>query len=162
VWLALAKRGSVHATLTYAEALDGALCFGWIDGQKAALDEQLWLQRFTPRRPRSRWSRINRERAQELESSGRMRAAGAAELERARADGRWEAAYAGQRSAEVPDDLRVALLANPRAFEFFDGLDSANRYAILYRIEEAKRPATRAQRIARYVSMLAAGERIHP
>ncbi|MGD1050117.1 MAG: YdeI/OmpD-associated family protein [Solirubrobacteraceae bacterium] len=162
VWLALAKRGSIHTTLTYAEALDGALCFGWIDGQKAALDEHLWLQRFTPRSARSRWSRINRDRAQELERSGRMRPAGAAQLERARADGRWDAAYAGQRSAEVPDDLRVALLADPRALEFFDGLDSANRYAILYRIEEAKRPATRAQRIARYVSMLAAGERLHP
>jgi uncharacterized protein YdeI (YjbR/CyaY-like superfamily) len=162
VWLALAKRGSAHTTVTYAEALDGALCFGWIDGQKAALDEHLWLQRFTPRRPRSRWSRINRDRAEELERSGRMRPAGAAQIERARADGRWQAAYAGQRTAELPDDLRLALLANPTAREFFDGLDGANRYAILYRIEEAKRPATRAQRIARYVEMLAARERIHP
>jgi uncharacterized protein YdeI (YjbR/CyaY-like superfamily) len=162
VWLALAKRGSAKTTLTYAEALDGALCFGWIDGQKAALDEHLWLQRFTPRRARSRWSRINRDRAEELERSGRMRPAGAAQIAHARADGRWDAAYAGQRSAEPPDDLRLALAANPRARDFFDGLDGANRYAILYRIEEAKRPATRAQRIARYVEMLAAGDRIHP
>ena len=161
VWLALAKRGSAQATLSYAEALDGALCFGWIDGQKAALDEHLWLQRFTPRRARSRWSRINRDRAEELERSGRMRPPGAAQIAHARADGRWDAAYAGQRSAEPPDDLRLALAANPRAREFFDGLDGANRYAILYRIEEAKRPATRAQRIARYVEMLAAGDRIH-
>jgi uncharacterized protein YdeI (YjbR/CyaY-like superfamily) len=162
VWLALAKRGAGVTGLTYAEALDGAICFGWIDGQKAALDERFWLQRFTPRRPRSRWSQINRARADELAGAGRMRAAGAAQVERAKLDGRWEAAYAGQRTAVVPEDLAAALAANPAASEFFATLDSANRYAILYRIHEAKRPLTRARRIERYVAMLAARETIHP
>ena len=148
--------------LTYAEALDGAICFGWIDGQKAALDERFWLQRFTPRRPRSRWSQINRARADGLAGAGRMRAAGAAQVERAKLDGRWEAAYAGQRTAVVPEGLAAALAANPAASEFFATLDSANRYAILYRIDEAKRPLTRARRIERYVAMLAARETIHP
>jgi len=162
VWLALAKKRAGVTGLTYAEALDGALCFGWIDGQKAALDERFWLQRFTPRRPRSRWSQINRARADELAEAGRMRAAGLAEVERAKLDGRWEAAYAGQRSAVVPEDLAAALAANPAASEFFATLDSANRYAILYRIDEAKQPLTRARRIERYVAMLAARATIHP
>jgi uncharacterized protein YdeI (YjbR/CyaY-like superfamily) len=162
VWLELAKKGAAVVTVTYAEALDGALCFGWIDGQKAALDERFWLQRFTPRRPRSRWSQINRERADALEREGRMRAAGVAQVERARQDGRWEAAYAGQRTALVPEDLRSALAANPRAGAFFEALDGANRYAILYRIQDARRAQTRAERIARYVAMLAAGKTIHP
>jgi len=162
VWLALVKKGAAVAGVTYAEALDGAICFGWIDGQKAALDERFWLQRFTPRRPRSRWSQINRARADELAEAGRMRPAGGAEVERAKLDGRWEAAYAGQRTAEVPEDLTVALAANAAASEFFATLDSANRYAILYRIHEAKRPQTRARRIERYVAMLAARETIHP
>ena len=162
VWLALVKKGAGVAGVTYAEALDGAICFGWIDGQKAALDERFWLQRFTPRRPRSRWSQINRARADELAEAGQMRPAGAAEVERAKLDGRWEAAYAGQRSAVVPEDLGAALAANPAASEFFATLDSANRYAILYRIHDAKRPLTRARRIERYVAMLAARERIHP
>jgi uncharacterized protein YdeI (YjbR/CyaY-like superfamily) len=162
VWLALAKKGAGVSGLSYAEALDGAICFGWIDGQKAALDERFWLQRFTPRRPRGRWSQINRARADELAAAGRMRPAGAAQVEQAKLDGRWEAAYAGQRTALVPEDLSAALAANPAAREFFATLDSANRYAILYRIEEAKRPLTRARRIERYVAMLAARETIHP
>jgi uncharacterized protein YdeI (YjbR/CyaY-like superfamily) len=162
VWLALAKKGAGVSGLNYAEALDGAICFGWIDGQKAALDERLWLQRFTPRRPRGRWSQINRARADELAAAGRMRPAGAAQVEQAKLDGRWEAAYAGQRTAVVPEDLTAALAANPAAQEFFATLASANRYAILYRIDEAKRPLTRARRIERYVAMLAARETIHP
>jgi uncharacterized protein YdeI (YjbR/CyaY-like superfamily) len=162
VWLALAKKGAGVSGLIYAEALDGAICFGWIDGQKAALDERLWLQRFTPRRPRGRWSQINRARADELAAAGRMRPAGAAQVEQAKLDGRWEAAYAGQRTAAVPEDLTAGLAANPAAQEFFATLDSANRYAILYRIDEAKRPLTRARRIERYVAMLAARETIHP
>ena len=162
VWLALVKKGADVPGLSYAEALDGAICFGWIDGQKAALDERFWLQRFTPRRPRGRWSQINRARADELAVAGRMRPAGAAQVEQAKLDGRWEAAYAGQRTAVVPEDLSAALAANPAAREFFATLDSANRYAILYRIDEAKRPLTRARRIERYVAMLAARETIHP
>ena len=162
VWLALAKKGAGVSGLIYAEALDGAICFGWIDGQKAALDERLWLQRFTPRRPRGRWSQINRARADELAAAGRMRPAGAAQVEQAKLDGRWEAAYAGQRTAVVPEDLTAGLAANPAAQEFFATLDSANRYAILYRIDEAKRPLTRARRIERYVAMLAVRETIHP
>jgi uncharacterized protein YdeI (YjbR/CyaY-like superfamily) len=162
VWMSIAKRGAPRAGTSYSEALDVALCFGWIDGQKAALDARHWLQRFTPRSARSRWSQNNRDRAQALIDAGRMRPAGHAQIERARADGRWDAAYPGARAATVPEDLERALAANPDARAFFDTLDGANRYAILYRIHEARRPQTRAARIARYVEMLAAGERIHP
>jgi len=162
VWMTIAKRGAARASVSYADALDVALCFGWIDGQKRALDEHDWLQRFTPRGPRSRWSQRNRQRAQALIDAGRMRPGGHAEIERARADGRWEAAYPGARDATVPDDLAAALAARPAARAFFDALDGANRYAILYRIHDARRPATRAARIERFVEMLAAGERIHP
>jgi uncharacterized protein YdeI (YjbR/CyaY-like superfamily) len=161
VWLALAKRGSGLVTVSYSDALDAALCFGWIDGRKRALDDRLWLQRFTPRRPRSRWSQINRERAEALERAGRLRPAGAAQVALARRDGRWEAAYPGQRSAEVPADLAAALDANPLARANFDALDSANRYSILYRVVEAKRDSTRARRIAAFVEMLADGRTPH-
>jgi uncharacterized protein YdeI (YjbR/CyaY-like superfamily) len=163
VWLRLRKKGSAApGTVTYAEALESALCFGWIDGQKRSFDEDHWLQRFTPRSPRSRWSRINRDKAQELIEQGRMRPAGLAEIERARADGRWEGAYASARNSTVPDDLAAALAADPAAAAFFADLDGANRYAVLYRIEEAKRPETRARRIATYVRMLAEGRKLHP
>lgn len=162
VWLKIAKAGSNHRSATYAEALDEALCFGWIDGQKRALDADHWLQRFTPRRPRSKWSRVNTEKAQSLIASGRMQPAGQAEVDAAKADGRWDAAYAPQRRASVPDDLAAALAANPAAAEAFDQLDSRNRYAILYRIDDAKRPQTRAARISKFVGMLARGERPHP
>ncbi len=162
VWLRLAKKGAGVASVTYAEALDGALCFGWIDGQKAPGGDRFWLQRFTPRSPRSRWSKRNRERAEQLEASGRMRPAGQEQVDRARADGRWEAAYAGQASAAVPDDLARALDASPRARDAFAGLDGANRYAILYRVEEARRPETRARRIAAFVAMLEEGRTPHP
>jgi uncharacterized protein YdeI (YjbR/CyaY-like superfamily) len=162
LWLKIAKKGSGIESVTYEEALDVALCFGWIDGQKAALNGEFWLQRFTPRKPGSKWSKINRDKAARLIESGRMKAAGLREVEKARADGRWDAAYNGQRSAAVPEDLQRALDADPRAAEFFLGLDSANRYAILYRIDEAKRPETRARRITRFVEMLHQGETIHP
>ena len=161
VWLRFAKKGSGVASVTYDEALEAALCFGWIDGHRAPLDERFWLVRFTPRGRRSKWSQRNRDLADGLIAASRMRDAGAAEIERAKADGRWEAAYPGQRAATVPDDLRAALDLNPAAAAFFDGLDRANRYAILYRVHDAKRPATRAARIERFVAMLAAGERIH-
>src|SRR3954467_7673145 len=146
-WLKIAKRGSGVESITYAEALELALCFGWIDSQKRGFDERFFLQRFTPRRPRGKWSLINREKAEALIASGAMRPAGLAEVEAAKADGRWEAAYAGQRTAEVPEDLRRELDANPRAAAFFAELDGANRYAILYRLEEAKRPETRERRL---------------
>jgi uncharacterized protein YdeI (YjbR/CyaY-like superfamily) len=162
VWLKLARRGGGEVSVTYEEALDVALCFGWIDARKRGLDEQWWLQRFTPRTPSSRWSRRNRDKAEALMASGEMHAAGLREVERARADGRWDAAYAGSATATVPDDLREALDAVPAAAEAFAGLDSRNRYSILYRVGEAKRAETRARRIAKFVDMLAAGERLYP
>jgi uncharacterized protein YdeI (YjbR/CyaY-like superfamily) len=159
VWLTIGKRG---AGISYGDALDVALTHGWIDGQKRALDDDHWLQRFTPRRPGSRWSKINTERVERLIAAGRMRPAGTLAVEEARADGRWEAAYAGSRQATVPPDLQRALDQVPAAAAFFGGLDAANRYAVLYRIEQAKRPETRARRIADFVAMLAEGRTIHP
>jgi uncharacterized protein YdeI (YjbR/CyaY-like superfamily) len=162
IWLKIVKKGCAEAGVSYAEALDVALCHGWIDGQKASLDDDYWLQRFTPRKPGSRWSKINTGRAEKLIAEGRMRPAGLREVELARADGRWQAAYHGQRSMNVPDDLQCELDGNEAAREFFATLSSVNRYAILYRIGDAKRPETRAKRIAKYVAMLAAHETIHP
>jgi uncharacterized protein YdeI (YjbR/CyaY-like superfamily) len=162
VWLKIAKKSSGSPGLSYPEALEIALCFGWIDGQKGGLDDEHWLQRFTPRKRGSRWSKINTEKAAELIEAGRMRPAGMVEVELARQDGRWDAAYAGQRNMAVPDDLERALAADDAARAFFATLSSVNRYAILYRIGDAKRPETRARRIAKYVAMLAAGETIHP
>lgn len=162
VWLKIAKKGAADATLTYDEAVEVALCFGWIDGQKDRFDDAHWLQRFTRRTKRSRWSQINRAKAEALIAAGRMRPAGLAAVEQARADGRWDAAYAGSRTATVPDDLQRALDRSPRAAQAFDGLDSRNRYAILWRIGDAKREETRARRIATYVEMLERGERLHP
>jgi len=147
--------------VTYAEAVELALCFGWIDGQRRALDATHFLQRFTPRRPRGRWSKINREKAEALIADERVRPAGMAEIEAARADGRWEAAYEGQRTAKVPDDLQRELDANPAAAAFFAELDSANRYAIVYRLGEAKKPETRERRLRKFVAMLERGEKIH-
>jgi uncharacterized protein YdeI (YjbR/CyaY-like superfamily) len=161
VWLQIAKKGSGAVSVSRAEALEVALCFGWIDGQAAPVDDECWLQRFTPRRPRSRWSQINRDKATELIERGEMRPAGLREVERAKADGRWDAAYASPRTATVPDDLQAALDADDRAREFFATLDSANRYAILYRIQDAKKPETRARRIEKYVAMLREHRRIH-
>jgi uncharacterized protein YdeI (YjbR/CyaY-like superfamily) len=161
VWLKIAKKGAAEPSVTYAEALELALCFGWIDSQKRGFDETHFLQRFTPRRPRGRWSRINREKAEALIAAGRMRSTGLAEVEAAKADGRWEAAYEGQRTAQVPPDLQRELDANPAAAEFFAGLDSANRYAIVYRLNDAKKPETRERRLRKFVAMLERGEKIH-
>jgi uncharacterized protein YdeI (YjbR/CyaY-like superfamily) len=161
VWLKLSKKDSAEVTLSYGEALDVALCFGWIDAQKRGLDGDYWLQRFTPRRPRSKWSKINTEKAATLIAAGRMRPAGLTEVEKAKADGRWDAAYAGQRSITVPDDLAEALAGNPAAADFFGTISSINRYAILYRISTVKRPETRARKITQYVQMLAEKKTIH-
>jgi uncharacterized protein YdeI (YjbR/CyaY-like superfamily) len=162
VWLKIAKKGSGHDSVSYAEAVEVALCYGWIDGQKAAFDDAHWLQRFTPRRPRSRWSQVNRAKAIELIAGGAMKPAGLREVERAKADGRWDAAYGGRRTMAVPDDLQRALDEDDAARESFATLDATNRYAILYRIHDAKRPETRARRIARFVEMLSAGEKPYP
>jgi uncharacterized protein YdeI (YjbR/CyaY-like superfamily) len=161
VWLQIAKKDTGIATVTYAQALDVALCFGWIDGQKRGFDATWFLQRFTPRTARSRWSKINVGHAERLIAAGRMRPAGLAQVEAARADGRWVAAYEGQSSATVPPDLQAALDANPQAAAFFATLRGANRYAILYRVQDAKRPETRTRRIDRFVAMLARGETLH-
>jgi uncharacterized protein YdeI (YjbR/CyaY-like superfamily) len=159
--LKFAKKDSGIESITHAEALEIALCYGWIDGQAAKVDQDFWMCRFTPRRPRSRWSMINRKKAEELIARGAMKPAGLREVERAKADGRWDAAYLGQRSATVPDDLRRALEANDRALEVFETLNRSNRYAILHRIEEAKRAETRARRIEKYVAMLAEGKKLY-
>jgi uncharacterized protein YdeI (YjbR/CyaY-like superfamily) len=161
LWLKIAKAGSGLPTVTYAEAVESALCWGWIDGQKRKLDDAHWLQRFTPRRARSVWSKINREKAEALIAAKRMQPPGLAEVERAKADGRWDAAYDGQRTATVPEDLQAALDADPAAAKAFAELDSTNRYAILYRVQDAKRAETRARRIEKFVAMLKAGERLH-
>lgn len=161
VWLRLAKKGSGAASITYAEALDLALAWGWIDAVKKGLDDESWLQRFTPRGPRSIWSKINREKALALVAAGKMNPPGLAAIERAKANGRWEAAYDSPRGASVPEDLAAALAKSARAAKFFATLDARNRYAILHRIQTAKKPETRAQRIAKYVAMLAAHEKIH-
>jgi uncharacterized protein YdeI (YjbR/CyaY-like superfamily) len=162
VWIKMAKKGAGIESVRYPEVLDSALCFGWIDGRREALDARFFLQRFTPRRTRSRWSWINREKAEGLIAAGRMRPAGLVEVERAKADGRWGAAYAGQRLSVVPEDLQRELDARPQAKAFFAALSSQNRYAILYRLQEAKRPETRARRLAKFVALLEAGETIHP
>ena len=163
VWLTLAKKGTTEPTsLSYDQALDEALCHGWIDGQVARRDEVTYRQRFTPRRARSTWSKNNVTRVETLMAGGRMCGAGTAEVDRAKADGRWEAAYAGQAAMEVPDDLVAALLAAPAAKSMFDVLTSQNRYAVLFRIAAAKRPDTRARRIERFVSELARGRTPYP
>ena len=161
VWLQIAKKGSPHATVTYEEAIEAALRFGWIDGQKRRGDDEHWLQRFTPRSSRSRWSQINRDKAEQLIAASRMHPSGLAEVERAKADGRWNAAYAGQHSAGVPDDLREALDAEPGLAAAFAELDARNRYSIIWRLNDAKRPETRARRLAKYLDMLRRRERIH-
>jgi uncharacterized protein YdeI (YjbR/CyaY-like superfamily) len=162
VWLKIAKKGSGAPGVSYAEALDVALCYGWIDGQKGRLDDDYWLQRFTPRTARSRWSLINTDKAAALIEAARMQPAGLREVELARADGRWDAAYQGQRAITVPADLERALAANDAARAFFETISSVNRYAILYRIGDARRPETRSRRIAQYVAMLEAGKTLHP
>ena len=160
-WLRFAKKGAGVASLTKAEAIDAALCHGWIDGQLDKYDAESWLIRFTPRKARSKWSEVNRTRAEELIAAGRMRQRGLAEVDRAKADGRWAAAYAPASSARVPEDLAQALAANPKAAAFFATLTGANRYAVLYRIGAVKRAETRARKIAAFVAMLERGETIH-
>lgn len=161
LWLRIAKKGSGVQSVTYAEALDVALCWGWIDGQKRSLDAACFLQKFTPRRPRSVWSKVNREHVARLVEAGRMQPAGQREVDRARADGRWDAAYDSPSTATVPEDLQRALDADPAARDFFATLSSANRYAILWRIATAKRAATRAARIEQFVAMCAEGRTLH-
>ena len=162
VWLVLTKKGGQVTELDYAAALDEALCFGWIDGQVARRDEGSLRQRFTPRRPRSAWSKRNVEHVARLSAAGRLTPAGQAAVDAAKADGRWEAAYAGPAAAEFPPDLAEALAASPPARQMWDVLTSQNRYAITYRIGQAKRPETRAKRVAEFVAMLERGETFHP
>jgi uncharacterized protein YdeI (YjbR/CyaY-like superfamily) len=160
-WLRLFRKGSGVPTVTKAEAIDAALCFGWIDGQLDKYDAASWLIRFTPRKARSKWSEVNRKRAEELIAAGRIPPAGLAQVEAAKADGRWDAAYAPQSRAEVPADLQAALDLSPKAAAFFATLKGANRYAILYRIGAAKKPETRARKVAEFVAMLERGETMH-
>ena len=158
IWIKFSKKASGIRSVVYAEAVEIALCHGWIDGQVKRLDEQHYLQRFTPRRARSRWSKINREKAERLIADGRMRPPGLREVERAREDGRWDEAYDAPSTATVPDDFREALDAEPDAREFFESLGATKRYSFLYRINDAKRPQTRAKRIAEYVELLREGK----
>jgi uncharacterized protein YdeI (YjbR/CyaY-like superfamily) len=161
-WLKLAKKASGITSATYDEALEVALCYGWIDGQKRGFDETAWLQKFTPRSPKSIWSKINREKAERLIASGDMKPAGLEAVERARQDGRWDAAYDSHGTATVPDDLQAALDGNAEAKAFFATLDSANRYAILFRIQTAKKAETRAKRIREFVAMLEQHQKLYP
>jgi uncharacterized protein YdeI (YjbR/CyaY-like superfamily) len=161
IWLKFAKKGSGIESVVYAEALDVVLCHGWIDGQTKRIDDDHYLQRFTPRRQRSKWSKRNRAKAEQLIAEGRMRRSGLREVERAREDGRWDEAYDAPATATVPDDFQRALDAKPAALEFFESLGSTKRYSFLYRINDAKRPETRAKRIAEYVDLLARGETLH-
>ena len=160
-WLKIARKSSGIATVTHPEALEEALCYGWIDGQRASHDDTFFLQRFTPRRARSRWSQINREKVTELIEQGRMTPAGLAQVEAAKEDGRWEAAYAPQSSRTVPEDFQRALNENPAAKEFFATLRGMRRYAFIYRIGDAKRPETRARRIREYVAILSEGRTLN-
>jgi uncharacterized protein YdeI (YjbR/CyaY-like superfamily) len=163
VWLVLAKKNVTTPTsLTYDEALEEALCHGWIDGQRRGRDEQTFMQRYTPRRARSPWSKRNVGLIARMEQEGRMHPAGRAEVERAKADGRWDKAYGGAAGQEVPDDLAAALAAEPEAQAMFEILTSANRFAVIHRVSDAKRPETRAKRITQYVGQLARGETIYP
>ncbi|HEY8977925.1 MAG TPA: YdeI/OmpD-associated family protein [Burkholderiaceae bacterium] len=161
LWLRIAKRGAAEPSVTYPEAVEIALCWGWIDGQKKGLDEQHFLQRFTPRRARSIWSKINVDKVAALIDAGRMQPPGHAQIEAAKADGRWAQAYDGAKTSTVPDDLVAALAANPPAQAFFATISATNRYAVLWRIQTAVKPETRARRIAQLVDMLARGETVH-
>lgn len=162
IWLKIAKKSSDAVSVTYAEALDTALCYGWIDGQKQRYDDTAWLQKFTPRRSKSVWSKVNCAKAETLMKNGRMQPAGLAEIERAKSDGRWEAAYEPQGNSTVPDDFQQALDACPKARDFFATLNSQNRYAFLYRIQTAKKQETRARRIRNFVDMLENHEQLYP
>ena len=161
LWLQIAKKGADEPSVTYPEAVEIALCWGWIDGQKKGLDDQHFLQRFTPRRARSIWSKINVAKVAALVEAGRMQPAGQAQIDAAKADGRWEQAYDGARTSSVPDDLVAALDASPKAKAFFATVNASNRYAVLWRVQTAVKPETRAKRIAQLVDMLARGEVVH-
>jgi uncharacterized protein YdeI (YjbR/CyaY-like superfamily) len=161
IGLKIAKKGAGFPSVTYGEAVEVALCYGWIDSQKRGHDEHAWIQRFTPRGARSVWSRVNRDKAEALVGSGEMRPAGLAAVEAAKRDGRWDAAYDPASTAQVPDDLRAALELRPAARDFFESLDRTNRYAVLWRVQTARRPETRARRIHQLVEMLERGEKIH-
>jgi uncharacterized protein YdeI (YjbR/CyaY-like superfamily) len=162
VWLQIAKKGQGVVSVSYAEAVAGGLCYGWIDGQKKAYNEQFYLQRFTPRRPNSIWSKVNVAKATELIESGRLAPSGLAEVERAKADGRWQAAYAPQSADEIPADLQTALDAHPQAQAFFAQLNKVNRYAFCFRVQTAKKPQTRQARIQKFIAMLENGEQFYP
>jgi uncharacterized protein YdeI (YjbR/CyaY-like superfamily) len=161
IWMRLAKKASGIPSVTYAEAVESALCYGWIDGHKRPHSDTAWLQRFTPRRPRSMWSQINRDKAVALIESRRMKAAGLSEIERAKQDGRWEAAYGSPSALKTDPEFQKALNKNPRAKKFFKTISAANRYAILWRIQTAKRAETRERRIREYIEMLEKGETLH-
>lgn len=161
VWLKLAKKNTGITSITYEEALDVALCYGWIDGQKRSFDDQYWLQKFTPRGPKSIWSKINTEKVERLIASGDMKPAGLKAVELAKQDGRWDAAYASQKSISVPEDFQSALDKHKKAKEFFATLNSVNRYAILFRIHNAKKPETRAKKIQQFIEMLENNRRLH-
>lgn len=161
IWMKFAKKDSGEESVSYKEAVDSALCHGWIDGQAASLDEKFWLQRFTRRTSRSKWSKINCGKVTELIAQGRMKAAGLAEVERAKADGRWERAYESPRTMVVPEDFQKKLDEHPKARDFFATISNTNRYTILYRIHDAKRPETRARRIEQYITMLLEGKTTH-
>jgi uncharacterized protein YdeI (YjbR/CyaY-like superfamily) len=162
IWLKIAKKETGISSVNYSQALESAICYGWIDGQKAAFDETFWLQKFTRRGPKSRWSKRNREKALALIAEGRMKPSGLQQVELAQADGRWERAYASQSQITIPPDLQSELDKNPNARDFFATLDSRNRYAILYRIQTAKKVETRAARIRRYIEMLSENQKIYP
>ncbi len=162
LWLKLAKKGSAITTVTYAEAVDVALCYGWIDGQAGSYDVAFWLQRFTPRGRRSKWSQINRDKVAVLVGADRMQPAGLAAVEAAKSDGRWAAAYEPPSTATVPPDLQEALDANPDAAASWETLNRTNRYAVIYRVNDAKKPETRARRIEQFIAMLCRGEKLHP
>lgn len=161
LWIKIARKASGIQSITHPEALDVALCYGWIDGLRRSFDDDYFVQKFTPRRKRSKWSKVNREKVATLIEQGRMQPAGLREIEAAKADGRWDAAYDSPSKIAVPDDLQVHLDAHPQAKAFFESLDSRNRYAILYRIHDAKRPETRARRIEQFVTMLIDGEKLY-
>lgn len=161
VWLKFAKKGSGVTTVVYAEALDVALCFGWIDSQVMTLDERFYLQKFTPRRSRSKWSKINVEKIEALTKAGRMRPAGLEQVELAKADGRWNAAYSSPANMTEPPDLKKALKASPKAAEFWARLNKSNRYAVIYQLEDAKKSETRERRLAKFIRMLERGEKLY-
>ena len=162
VQLQIAKKGSGHTSVTYAEALDVSLCYGWIDGQKLPMDDKFFIQKFTPRRAKSVWSKVNTEKVEQLIKQGRIQPAGMKQIEAAKADGRWDAAYASQKNMEIPEDFQAELDKNPEAKAFFDTLNKTNRFAIYFRITTAKKPETRRTRIEKFIEMLTKHEKIYP